>query len=461
MKMPDGFLWGGSVSAHQSEGAAEGSYGKGMTIYDEMNRKGFRDFSKGIDTYHHYKEDAKLFKELGINTYRFSIAWSRILPDGEGKVNEQGLQFYDDFIDSLIENGIEPMVCLYHFDTPLALQKKYNGWESRKTVEAFEKYTRIIMNRYKDKVKYWIPMNEQNGCTVVGMISSGIRSDHPQFSKIRNQLMHHLAMASASVVKCKKELCPSSIVIGMINASPCYPVSCRPMDVLEAQRVNNSFNFELLQLLVKGTYTKQHWAQMQGLDILPEMAEGDLSYLKENTVNAIGISYYASLVTGDNHKGIDITANTLNTFLGGTTAFEKNVHLNKTQWGWTIDPVGLRIILNDIYQRYEKPIYVLESGIGVQEELDEKLSVEDDYRISYFSRQIEEVRNAICIDHVDVRSFLTWAPIDILSSQGEMKKRYGFIFVNRTDDDLKDMKRYKKKSFQWYHDVICSNGEFL
>lgn len=461
MKMPDGFLWGGSVSAHQSEGASQPEYGRGPSIYDYLKKKGFRDFRDGIDVYHHYEEDAKLFKEMGMNSYRFSISWSRVVPEGEGEVNEQGLAFYDRFIDSLLENGIEPIVCLYHFDTPLALQMKYNGWFGRETVDAFEAYTRILMNRYKGKVKYWIPMNEQNGCTVVGMISSGIQPDDPNFQKLRNQLLHNQAIASALVGKCKREIDPEAIIVGMINASPCYPKTCLPLDVLEAQRVNESFNFDLLDIMIKGRYAPATWKRMVQEQTMPEMKEEDLQLLEENTMDAIGMSYYASLVASEDNKGIDISKNLLGTFQGKQTAFEKNPYLGMTQWGWTIDPTGLRVILRELYQRYEMPIYVLESGIGVAEELNEQNSVEDDYRIEYFTKQIEAVRSAICEDFVDVRSFLTWAPIDILSSQGEMKKRYGFIYVNRSDTELLDMKRYKKKSFQWYHDVMASNGETI
>lgn len=461
MKMPTNFLWGGSVSAHQSEGAVQTEYGKGQSIYDVLKTKGFGDFDNGIDTYHHYQEDAKLFKELGMNCYRFSISWSRIFPEGEGNINEQGLVFYDHFIDSLLEQGIEPMVCLYHFDTPLALQEKYNGWMSRKTVEAFEAYARLLMKRYQTKVKYWIPMNEQNGCPIVGMISSGIKPNDSEFQKIRVQLMHNLAIASATVVKLKKEICPEACVLGMINASPCYPKTCDPKDVLTATKIHYGFNFDLLNLLVKGTYAKTSWAMMKEKDILPDMKENDLNFLKENSVDAIGMSYYASITTDAQHAQIDVSKNTLQTFLGTATAFEQNPYLEATQWGWTIDHIGLRIILNDLYQRFELPIYVLESGIGVRETLNEKNTVEDDYRIDYFAQQIDEVRKAINLDHVDVRSFLTWAPIDILSSHGEMSKRYGFIYVDRTEAELKEMKRYKKKSFEWFSKVIKSNGEIL
>ncbi|EOR26493.1 Aryl-phospho-beta-D-glucosidase BglH [bioreactor metagenome] len=461
MKMPEGFLWGGSVSAHQTEGASGEEYGKGLTIYDYLKSKGFRDFNDGIDFYHNYEDDIKLFKELGINSYRFSVAWSRILPDGEGEINEQGLRFYDRVIDSLLDNQIEPMICLYHFDTPLELQNKYDGWLGRGTLRAYEKYVRILMERYKGKVKYWIPMNEHNGCPLVGLLASEIGPDDSKFDSTRYQLMHNMALASAIVVKCKNEIDPDATVIGMINSSPCYPKTCNPLDILEAQRINESFNFDLLNILVRGQYSKALWRSMDINNLLPNIEDNDLELLKKNTVDCIGISYYASSIASNEKRGINVSRNTLNTFMGKKTAFDKNPYLENTEWGWTIDPLGLRIILKDIYQRYEKPIYILESGIGVNEELDKNMTVEDDYRIEYFKKQIEAVSSSICEDFVDVRSFLTWAPIDILSSQGEMKKRYGFIYVNRTDTDLRDMKRYKKKSFKWFHDVIKSNGEEL
>ena len=461
MKLPKDFLWGGSVSAHQTEGAVGPEYGKGPSIYDYLKEKGICNFDQGIDTYHHYREDARLFGELGLNCYRFSISWSRVLPDGEGEINEEGMAFYEDFVDALLENGIEPMVCLYHFDTPLALQKKYNGWLSRETVKAYARYAAIVMERLGGKVKYWIPMNEQNGCPLVGMISSGIKPDHPDFDRLRSQLTHNLALASAWVTENKRTYAPQATVIGMINAGPVYPATCRPEDVRAAQGLSEVYNLELLQLLTRGTYSKSLWRRMERQGILPEAEEGDWELLKRNTVDAVGISYYASKTVSGQNKNADLSRDLLRTFGGGKSAFDPNPYLEATQWGWTVDPEGLRIVLNMIYNRFELPIYVLESGVGVRESLDENKTVEDDYRIDYLRRQIEAVEAACAQDGVDVRSYLTWAPIDILSSRGEMAKRYGFIYVDRDEEGNGDMKRYKKKSFDWYRQVIESNGEKL
>lgn len=461
MVLPKNFLWGGSVSAHQTEGANSQDYGKGPSIYDYLEQKGFGDFSGGIDTYHRFTEDIALFKELGINSYRFSIAWSRILPQGEGTVNEQGLAYYDAFIDALIAADIEPIICLYHFDTPLALQEKYQGWLGRETINAFIEYTRVVMKRYGDRVKYWIPMNEQNGCPLVGLLSLGIGPDHEKFDVIRNQLAHNIAVASAHVHRLAKELVEDSKVISMVVASPAYPKTCNPKDVLVAQDINESFNHSVLSLLVNGEYARGQYRKMEKDNTLPVILEEDMTLLQEQRIDRIGLSYYASITASEENAGIDPSRNTLRTFQGLSSGYAKNEFLGKTEWDWTIDHDGLRVILKDVYNRYNLPIYVLESGIGVIEELDENYTVQDDYRIEYFKNQIQSVKDAVDIDGVDVRSFLTWAPIDILSSQGEMKKRYGFIYVNRNETDMLDLKRYKKKSFAWFNQVIKSNGREL
>ncbi len=459
-KFPSNFLWGGSVSAHQTEGASTLEYGKGPSIYDLMQSQGGRDFSAGIDTYNRYEEDAKLLKELGINCYRFSIAWSRVLTDGESVINQQGLEFYDRFIDSLLENGIEPIICLYHFDIPLALQKKYNGWLARETVEAFKTYTRIVLERYKDMVKYYMPMNEQNWCPLISLMISG-EKDPYKFSKMRYQLMHHLALASSNVVKLAKEINPQAIVFGMINASPIYPKTSKPEDCLAAKKVNEAINHELLHLLVHGDYAPELKKRLVAQNLYPDVTAADEIQLKENTISAIALSYYMSMMVDESALNTDPILTAIQTISGKDNGTSQNPYLEATEWGWTIDHTGLRYILNEVYTRYHLPIYILESGVGVAEELDDNNTIIDDYRIDYFKNQILAVKAAINEDNVDVRSFITWAPIDILSSQGEMKKRYGFIFVNRTDADLKDMKRYKKKSFAWFNEVIKSNGENL
>ena len=458
--MTNEFLWGGSISAHQSEGASDQVYEKGKSIYDVLKDRGFRDFSQGIDLYHRYKDDIRLLKEMGFNSFRFSISWSRIFPKGEGKINQKGVDFYNSYIDELIKVGIEPIICLYHFDTPLYLQEKYDGWFSRKTIEAYVNYARFCVKEFGDRVKYWIPMNEQNGTSLIALISSDISTNDSNFDKYKNQLNYNLAVASSYVNEFVKKYVEDGVCITMVVTRPAYPVTCNPEDVLIANRINEAYNFGLLDLLISGKFSKQSLFKMRETNSLPEMNCSDLKHLYENRATNIGISYYGSFTVGEHEKDLDAVKDTLSIFKGKKTEFPDNPYLYKTQWDWTIDHLGLRIILNQIYSRYNLPIYVLESGIGVKEELNESKTIEDDYRIDYLSKQIVSVLDAKFNDYVDIRSYLTWGPIDILSSSGDMSKRYGFIYVDRDNEGKGSFDRYKKKSFYWFKKVIETNGKY-
>ncbi len=461
-ELPENFLWGGSVSAHQTEGGTASDTGKGKSLYDAMEmRTGCADWNTAIDTYHHYREDARLFKELGLKAYRFTIAWSRVLPDGEGEINEKGLAFYDDFIDTLIENGIEPIICTYHFDLPLALQVKYNGWLSRKTVDAYEKYIRILAERFAGKVKYWIPMNEQNAFVALMLLSEGTKSDSPDFMQSQAQLLHHVTMASAILIKMVKEVNPDCCVGGMVNYTPVYPESCAPDDVMNSILTVNEYSFNTLDIFVHGKYPQRLMKLWEENKIVPQMQPGDLELLQKNTVSFLAFSYYSSMVVNGKIGKVSMGDMLLPFILGQKSKLPDNPYLEETQWGWKIDPVGLRISMNQIYARYHVPIFIFENGIGVKEELNSGLTVEDDYRIDYHREHIRQMKLAILEDGVECMGYLTWAPIDILSSQGEMCKRYGFIYVNRTDKEVLDLKRYKKKSFYWFKRVIASNGADL
>ncbi len=461
-KLKKNFMWGGSVSAHQSEGGVGTETGKGKSIYDVINMKeGCSDWDNAIDTYHHFREDAALFKEMGMNAYRFSIAWSRVMPDGENEINEKGLAFYDEFIDSLLENEIEPIICTYHFDTPLALQLKYKGWISRETVNAYEKYVRLIVERYGKKVKYWLPMNEQNGCVLVGLLSAGIEAGSPDFEKAHTQIFHNLMIASAKMIKAVRELAPQCQVGGMINHSPIYPERCKPADVLTSLKQANDYSFDMLDIFIKGKYPQRLINSWEKNNVVPKMEEGDLELLEENTVSFIAISYYTSIVTNAENENTSMAGALMDSFVGQHNNLPENPYLSQTDWGWKIDPIGLRISLNQIYERYQVPIFIVENGIGVKEELNQELTVRDEYRIEYLREHIQQMKLAILEDGVDCMGYLTWGPIDILSSHGEMCKRYGFIYVNRTDKDLLDLKRYRKQSFDWFKTVIESQGEIL
>lgn len=391
-----------------------------------------------------------MFKELGINSYRTSISWTRIIPDGEGEVNEGGISFYNDLFDELLANGIEPVITLYHFDLPEALAKKYNGFESRKVVDLFEKYVRVVFERFKDKVKYWITFNEQN-LVIPRMELWGVKvSNNVNKEALVYQVCHNVFIAHAKATKLMHEIIPDGKMGGMVTYMTTYPMTCKPEDALANLKVKEFFNDLYFDVFVNGEYPTYVTSRWKSRDIEPIFEDGDEALLKENTVDYLTFSYYQSSTVKDDPEDEE-------SIIKGMTP---NPLLKKNEWGWAIDPIGFRIALKEIYARYKMPIFVTENGIGVREELNENKTVEDDYRIDYLRAHIEQMKLAM-EEGVDVIGYLTWGCTDILSSQGEMKKRYGFIFVNRDESDLRDLKRYKKKSFEWFKNVISTNGKQL
>ncbi|MDR1795166.1 MAG: glycoside hydrolase family 1 protein [Erysipelotrichaceae bacterium] len=470
MTLRKDFLWGGSVSAMQTEGAvAEG--GKGLSNYDvKPVKEGDADWKVAIDFYHRYKEDIALFAELGMNVYRFSLYWSRVIPDGEGEVNEEGLQFYENVIDEMIAHNIEPFLCINHFDMPQALVEKYGGWHNRHFVAAWEKLVKVVVERFAHKVKYWIPFNEQNVFLALGsdllwaMASGKPLSEGDILASDRQAVaaVHHSHLASAILRKHLKRVNPQAKRGCMVTFAPVYPRDCDPETVRKAAMLEEMYSHFCLDVMIHGEYSEGMKTMFAKYGCTPVFEDGDEKLLKENTADFISFSYYATSVvskdTPDENNPFALSKSLLAMVFGKQ---EKNPYLEVTQWGWTIDPIGIRTALNTLYRRYRKPLIILECGLGIKEELNENNTVEDDYRIDFLRRHIEEMKKAVVLDGVDLRGFLTWGPIDILSSQGEMRKRYGFIYVNRTDTDLKDLARYKKKSFGWYRHVIDTNGEEL
>lgn len=444
--IPENFMWGGAVTSFQTEGAS-GKDGKGASIVDARAiPENHSDWETAIDFYNRFKEDIALFKELGFNAYRTSISWSRIFPDGEGEVNEEGLKFYDKVFDEMIANGIEPIITLYHFDLPLALAQKYNGFASRKVVDLFESYAKTVFNRYKDKVKYWLTFNEQNLVLLKPEYWGVI--DNLSSEALRFQVCHNVFIAHAKATKALHEIIPNGRMAGMISYFATYPATTKPEDALANYKAGELLNDFYLDVFTNGEYPTYVTAALKSKNIMPIFESGDKLLLKGNTVDYLSISYYQSqIVQYTEEKGID----------AGIT---KNPYLSVTEWGASIDPIGFRVILKDMYARYQMPIFVTENGIGVREELNENDTVDDSYRIDYLKEHIEQMKLAMN-EGVEVMGYLTWGSTDLLSSKGEMSKRYGLIFVNRCEKDLKDLKRYKKKSFNWYQKVIESNGEEL
>jgi 6-phospho-beta-glucosidase len=454
----DGFMWGGSVSSMQTEGAWDEG-GKGLTNYDVRGQTKFgSDWKTAIDFYHRYREDIALFAGMGFNAYRFSISWARILPDGEGEINEEGLRFYDAVIDELLQKGIEPLVCLHHFDMPLDLIKKYGGWSGRQTVEAFKKYAAAVIKRFGSRVKYYIPFNEQNAAVLVALLPLPKDALPGRINRELAAVTHNMFLASAAVFHLAREFAPHAKVGGMINFTPLYPATCKPADILAAEISNRRFNYQTLDVFARGEYPADLLKQWEREKTAPPITPEDLDYIRGMRMDFIAHSYYMSgLISAEQ----DNSPLTMLTNFGSAGKSLKNKYLEQTQWGWTIDPTGIRLSVKEIYGRYGLPVFPIECGIGVDEALNEHNTVEDDYRIVYLREHLEQLKLAVSEDGVDLMGFLTWGPIDILSSGGEMRKRYGFIYVNRTDTDLRDLARYPKKSYHWFKKVIASNGEDL
>ena len=448
----DRFMWGGAVTSFQAEGAWDED-GKGLSIVDARPiKEGTSDWKDAIDFYHRYKEDIALYKELGLNSYRFSVSWSRIYPDGEGEVNQAGINFYNRVIDELIRNGIEPIITIYHFDLPLALAKKYNGFASRKVVDLFEKYSRTLFENFGDRVKKWIAFNEINTARM-RLVHYGTKKpqgiSEDEFSSI---VIHNVFMAHIKATKALHEIVEDGQMGGMLTYITIYPDTSNPEDVLASMKVKEKLNDLYFDLFARGEYPSYYLAELRRKNIQVPAIDNDLELIKNNTVDYLAISYYRS-------ETVSATKGGKKNLLGFKNLVE-NQYLETSEWGWAIDPIGFKIALKEIYSRYNMPIFVVENGIGVREELNENNTIEDDYRIHYLREHIKQMRSA-SDEGVDIMGYLVWGWIDILSSHGEMSKRYGFIYVNRGEKDLRDLKRYKKKSFKWFNKVIKSNGEDL
>ncbi|AWB43748.1 6-phospho-beta-glucosidase [Paenibacillus sp. CAA11] len=464
---PEGFLWGGAVAANQCEGAYNEG-GKGVSTQDVMP-KGIaapptevptEDNLKlvGIDFYHRYKDDIKLFAEMGFKVFRTSIAWSRIYPNGDDlQPNEEGLKFYDDLFDECHKHGIEPMVTISHYETPLHLAREYNGWVNRKLVGFYERYVTTLFNRYKGKVKYWLTFNEINSILEAPFMNGGIVTPKEELSKQDlYQAIHHELVASALAVKLAHQIMPEAKIGCMVLSMPTYPLTPNPNDVIATMKTEHMNDF-FADVHARGYYPGYMNRYFRENNIHIHFEEGDEEILK-HTVDFISFSYYVSICETADPKR---QANGEDNLFSGVP----NPYLKASDWGWQIDPQGLRYALNRFYDRYQKPLFIVENGIGAVDELvtDEQgnKTVHDDYRIEFLNDHLVQVGEAI-EDGVDLMGFTAWGCIDLVSaSTAEMKKRYGLIYVDRNNDGTGSLERYKKKSFYWYQDVIRTNGASL
>ncbi|QFP79014.1 glycoside hydrolase family 1 protein [Latilactobacillus graminis] len=472
----EGFLWGGATAANQVEGGWNIDE-KGLTTaevvrkaenrteltFNEVTKESIKDAiadstdtlypkRRGVDFYHNYREDIRLFAEMGFKAYRMSIAWARIFPNGdELEPNEAGLAFYDRVFDELAKYNIEPVVTLSHYEMPLALTVKQNGWVSRKTITSFTRYTEVVFKRYRNKVKYWLTFNEINAGTFgfmgTGAVDSALSEDEKL--QLRYQALHHQFIASALAVTQGHTINPEFKIGSMLARMQTYPLTPNPVDVRAAQE-NDNLNLFFTDVQVRGEYPEFMNRYLSEHQVKLVMEPDDEKIIKMGTVDFISFSYYMSTVTSANNAGDKSVGNMLNG--------EKNPYLETSEWGWQVDPVGLRISLNEMWNRYHVPLFIVENGLGAADQLEADGSVHDEYRINYLREHITQMKEAVK-DGVDLMGYTMWGCIDLISaSTSEMSKRYGFIYVDQDDDGHGSLKRYKKDSFDWYQHVIDTNG---
>ena len=464
MAFPKDFLWGGATAANQCEGAYDED-GKGLSIQDVLPH-GFGPRTegptsdnlklKGIDHYHRYQEDIALFGEMGFKVYRFSVAWSRIFPTGEEcEPNEAGLKFYESVLDECEKYGIEPLVTISHYETPLALAEKYNGWIDRRMIDLYLKYCKVLFERFKGRVKYWITFNEINSLLRQPFMSGAINIPKDQLStKDLYQAMHHELVASALAVKLGHEIDPENRIGCMVVGITIYPLTPNPDDILKVMDLDNDLYF-FLDIQCRGAYPYFAKRRFEEMGISIDITQEDRRALR-NTADFIAFSYYSSnCATADPSLGEPSRSNM-------TPELRKNPYSSVSEWGWQIDPKGLRYTLNRLYARYQLPLFVAENGLGAKDHLIEdgkgSYTVNDDYRIAYMKEHIIQMHEAI-LDGVDVMGYTAWGCIDLIScSTAEIEKRYGMIYVDLNSDGSGTMNRYKKKSFEWYREVIETNG---
>lgn len=459
-QFPDNFLWGGAIAANQ----VEGSYnldGKGLSTSDMLpsgilsphqtrdeRTPGIKDLA--IDFYNRYPEDIALFDEMGFNCLRLSIAWTRIFPNGDdAQPNEAGLAYYDRLFDELAKYNMTPFVTLSHYEMPYALVENYGGWGNRKLIEMFERYVTTVFERYKNKVKLWLTFNEINMSLHAPFTGVGLQEDATEQEIY--QAIHHQLVANAKAVKLCQKIVPDGKIGNMLLGALNYPYTCNPDDVIAAMHENNKWLF-FGDVQTRGQYPGYMLRYFRENQIELDIHDGDLETIAQASVDFISFSYYASGCASADPKQKEV---------GNIVDSVPNPYLEKSQWGWLIDPKGLRILLNFLHDRYQKPLFIVENGLGARDEIDANGNIEDDYRIKYLNDHLVQAREAI-EDGVELMGFTSWGPIDLVAnSTAEMSKRYGFIYVDRHDDGNGTLERKRKKSFHWYQEVIKTHGKSL
>lgn len=466
---PADFLWGSASAAYQVEGAWNED-GKGLSVWDIYTKQPGTTF-KGtngdiaVDHYHRYEEDVKLMAEMGLKAYRFSIAWSRIYPEGKGAINEEGLAFYDRLIDALLQNNIEPIITIYHWDVPQALMDAYGAWESREIIEDFHDYCVTLYKRYGDRVKYWVTLNEQNIFIGLGY-QLGIHPPGVKDMKRMYEANHIANLANARAIQAFRKYVPNGKVGPSFAYMPTYPINSDPKNILAYHNAEEMNNDWWMDVYVWGKYPQTIWNYLEQHGIAPTIHPGDLEILQAAKPDFMGVNYYRTSTV--EHNPLDgVGAGVINTSgKKGTTSDSgvpglfktvRNPFLEATNWDWEIDPIGMHIGLRRISNRYQLPVLITENGLGEYDKLEEGDVINDNYRIEFLQAHVKEIQRAIS-DGVDVLGYCTWSFTDLLSWLNGYQKRYGFVYVNRDEEGEKDMRRIKKASYHWYQKVIKNNG---
>lgn len=459
---PKEFLWGASTSAYQVEGAWN-EEGKGLSVIDMLDHpEDTSDFKVASDHYHRYKEDVKLFAEMGLKAYRFSIAWTRIIPNGTGEINKKGIEFYNNLIDELISYNIEPIVTMYHFDLPYELEKK-GGWNNRETIDAFVDYAKVLFDNFGHKIKYWLTINEQNTMILhPGAIGVPKGGKLPSKKELYQQ-NHNMLLAQAKVMSLCHKVCPNGKIGPALNITSMYGETCNPNDAIAAHNWETLRCWSFLDLAVFGRYNKLFWRYLEDRELEPIISEGDMKVMEEGKPDFIAMNYYSTAtITQSKGDSSDVSARAgdQQIMLGeqGVYRAAENPYVSKSKYGWVVDPVGLRMTLRKVSEKYNLPILITENGYGDKDILEKNDIINDDDRIDFIERHLEQLKLAIC-DGVDVLGYCPWSAIDVVSTHQGYGKRYGFIYVNRDEFDLMDLRRIKKKSFYWYKDIIKTNGD--
>ena len=459
------FLWGGALAANQCEGAYNID-GKGLSIMDiitagdkdhprqitmDIKEDCYYPNHEAIDFYHRYEEDIDLFAEMGFKCLRVSIAWSRIFPHGdEEKPNEKGLAFYDRLFETLHRKGIEPVVTISHYEMPLELVKKYGGWRHRKLIDFYVHYAKTLFERYQGVVKYWMTFNEINSTIHIPAIAGVITKPGEDVKSIAYQALHYQFVASAKAVQIAHSIDSENQVGCMVMTTVGYPQTPHPLDVEAAQNYLRDGTLFFCDVHVRGHYPA--YFKSYGVNI--EVTKEDEDILLQGCVDYIGFSYYSSQVVSHHNDGEEAQGNIVKGL--------KNPYLEASEWGWQIDPQGLSFLMKELFERYEKPLFIVENGLGYDDKFSEDGCIHDDYRIDYLRQHLAVMKKTVETEHINLMGYTAWGPIDIISAgTGEMKKRYGFIYVDKDNQGNGTLKRIKKDSFDWYQKVIATNGEDL